>query len=370
VGPLAILLFCLPLVGAVLGNYEIRALYSWMVVLIPGAIIAVAGFSVRNALSVRTVMFVCIVVHGVYGLGQMLHRLGVVPSALWAPAVAWDVSTQSTHSDLYVLYGRSTGLFINANLFGLWSVFAIIFAGVFLNRSQRVLGVALGLAGVVASQSRTAWVIVALLAVVVVAGVAGRSRHARSAAIAGFWLIPAALVTSLFGLPQRLMEASGIERLRSGLGVLLGGSDADANLAERVDVWAQAEEFARHSAFPLGTLGPPQTYFGAAIDNQFVSFYLQGSLPLVCAFVLALCGPIVLMRRGVPYAGTLLVMSGGVTIASFTLTPLDEPAAVAAIWVALGIALMESNRGSDLPGHRQTTRLPVRARSVGERRGP
>ena len=71
VGPLFFLLLVLPLVGVLLGTYGVTSLYSWMVVLVPLAVLALTATAGARILPV---CHAAIVVHGVWALGQMLFR--------------------------------------------------------------------------------------------------------------------------------------------------------------------------------------------------------------------------------------------------------------------------------------------------------
>jgi hypothetical protein len=338
VGPLFGLLMALPLWGVVIGAYDPRALYSWMVVLIPLSIIITVRAANRKGINLDRVAFLAIAVHGLYGLGQMLARLEILPASMWTWASDWDAASQGAYSDQYLVYGRSTGLFINANVFGLWSVLALVFAAVRLRGAQRAVAIPLALLGVLGSQSRTAWACVAVVAVAGMIAALRRPGVASRAGLWAFWLAPLLAVAALLGIPQKLVEATASTRLASGLSVISDGASGDANLLGRTDAWSAAEDFAS-TQYPLGTLGPPQTYFTSFIDNQYVSFYLQGTVVLVLAFILALLGPIALWRRGVADAPALAVMAACVALASLTMQPLDVPVSLALVWMLAAQAL-------------------------------
>ena len=144
IGLLFALLVVLPVAGVAVGDYEMRSLYSLVVVLIPVSILVLAQGATLYAISMEKFAFAAILVHGFYGFGQQLSRLGILPGTVWEWAIQWDSQTQSAFSQNYVISSRSTGLFVNANDFGLWSVLAVIFGVAYLRRSARVMGILLG----------------------------------------------------------------------------------------------------------------------------------------------------------------------------------------------------------------------------------
>ncbi|MFQ6171908.1 hypothetical protein ACK8HX_09900 [Oryzobacter sp. R7] len=346
VGPLFALLVVLPTIGVVVGDYELRNLYTVIVVLVPLAILALGATATRFSVDVRRFVFVAILGHGFYGLGQQLYRLGIMPSSAWSWAAAWDVSSQQAYDDLYVLSGRSTGLFINPNAFGLWSVLATLFGALYLRGTPRVVAVALGLAGVIGCQSRTAWLALALLGLVYAISFLASTRVARSGALMALLLAPVVVLLGVGGVLGRLVEEGAQVRLISGIAGLTEGGDADANLGGRYVGWARAQEFV--SQYAVGTLGPPQVKFGGSIDSQFVTYYLQGGPLLVAAFVLALVSPLVVLRRRLPGWWKLGLMSGVIAVFSATGNPLDSPMTCALLWLAASLSLHEAVRDGTL----------------------
>src|SRR5690606_13212844 len=102
-----------------------------------------------------------------YGLGQTLTRVGIIPASIWLPFTQWDASSQRALNEAYYIANRSTGLFISANAFGFWSCAASLVGAVLLTGWRRNVAVTLGLIGVFGSQSRTAWVGLAFLLLVI-----------------------------------------------------------------------------------------------------------------------------------------------------------------------------------------------------------
>lgn len=337
VGPLFALLLLLPFLGVLLDWYGLSALYSWTIVALPLAILSLGTASRRHGLNLRRAGFVAILAHGLYGLGQTLNRLGLLPGALWDRAADWDISSQERLSESYVIVGRSTGLFVNANQFGLWSCLAVVFSAAALSGRRRAIGIALGVAGVVGSQSRTAWLGLAVLAVVLVVLALRRPAVAQRSVLYAVLAAPIIAAAWLLGWLGSLIETNLVTRLTEGLSVASEGVAADRNLSGRVDSWSSAVEFSKE--YPFGTFGSPQVHYEQFIDNEYVGLFLQGSVLLVAAYLLALASPIVLARRGVPHAGALGVMAAVVALASFTMQPLESTQAVTLVWLLAGIGL-------------------------------
>lgn len=359
VGPLIALLVALPLLGVISGNYQLRTLYTYVVVVVPLGILALGAKATQFSVDLRRLAFLTILGHGLYGLGQQLYRMGVMPSSVWGWAVSWDMRSQAAYDELYILSARSTGLFISPNAYGLWSVLAVVFGALFLRGPPRAVAVALGLLGVVGSQSRTAWLALFLLGVVYAISFMMSSRVARTSALVAMLLAPAVALLGVLGVLGRLVEEGAQTRLLSGIAGLTQESSADANLSGRYDGWARAQEFVIQ--YTVGTLGPPQIKFGGSIDSQFVAFYVQGGPLLVAAFVLALVSPVLVLRRKIPGWWKLALMSGVIAVFSYTGNPLDSPMAGALVWLAASLSVHEAVQHRRLIDSRSANRGPVRS---------
>lgn len=343
VGPLFALLVVLPILGVFIGEYELRTLYTVVVVVVPLAILALGTAAARFQVDVRRVVLAAIVGHGLYGLCQQLYRVGVMPSSAWSWAVSWDIRSQSAYDELYILSARSTGLFINPNAYGLWSVLAVVFGALFLRGWAQVVAVGLGVIGVVGSQSRTAWLALALLGVLYLGSVLTSPRVARAGGVAALALAPVGILLWLTGILGRLVEEGAQTRLLSGIAGLTRTGE-DANLVGRYEGWARARDFV--SQYTVGTLGPPQLKFGGSIDSQFVSYFVQGGPLLVAAFVLALASPLLVLRRLTNQWWKLAIMSGVIAVFSYTGNPMDSPMTGAVVWLAAALTVGEATRAA------------------------
>lgn len=351
VGPLLALMFVLPLLGVLLGWYPVASLYALILPAFVVAVLSLARAQRLHGLDLTKAGFALIVIHGAYGLGQTLFRLGLMPAMVWQPAADWDASSQLALSEAYLITSRSTGLFVNANLFGMWSCLALVFSSTYLRGKTRVVGIALGVLGVLGSQSRTALLGLAVLAAILLVRLLRDGRVAGRVFAASLIVAPVLLAAWIMGWLGQLVEVKLVDRLASGLGVVEGGAAADQNLLGRVDAWSRAADFSNQ--YPFGTFGPPGVHFQSFIDNGYVSMFLQGSLVLLGTYILALFSPLVLARRGVPRAGALAAVSLLVAVFSLTLQPFESSTNGAALaWlmaaISLGTVLREGSVVGDL----------------------
>lgn len=356
VGPLFTLLLVLPFIGVLIGDYELRALSSSAVVLVPVSILVLGTAGARWGVDTRGVVFVAVVGHGLYGFGQLLSRAGVMPSWLWSWAVSWDAQSQSAYNEAYLISSRSTGLFLNPNEFGLWSVLAVIFGALYLERSRQVITILLGALGVFASQSRTAWLTFVLLVLAYMVSLLRRPRIAS----ASFMTITLASVAVLFvafsGVFSRLVEAGAVSRFNTGLSVITGGGlSGDANLSSRYVGWYRALEFIQ--SYTFGTLGPPQLKFGGSIDNQFVSYYLQGGVLLIAAYIWMLMSSFVVLPHRVAQSWKLMIVTVVFVTFSLTASPMDSTISSSLAWVCVILTVQASFRSKCLP-NRESPRWP------------
>lgn len=344
VGPLLALYFVLPFVAVLIGRYEVRNLYTWI---IPGTILGIlslARASRLRGLRLDRLGFGMILIHGLYGLGQSLNRMGVLPTSLWSWAIEWDRSSQAALNEAYIISNRSTGLFVNANLFGMWSCVALVFSFTLLRGKQRAAGVFLSVVGVLGSQSRTALAVVVVLALVHLLRVLRDGKLAGATAVTLTFVLPAAIGAWLLGWLTPILEAGYLTRIQSGLGVASGGVESDVNLDARTDAWRRALDFS--SQYPFGTWGPPEKLFGGFIDNEYVSLYVQGSILMVLAYVAALLSPLLLARRGVPHSGALAVVAVSIALFSLTMAPLEAVGAAALVWLMVAACVSMPTEGA------------------------
>ncbi|MBD3947186.1 O-antigen ligase family protein [Nocardioides ganghwensis] len=329
-GPLFLLLLLLPVLGVAHGTHNVRSLYSIALVAVPWSIFMVGRVAGDPRTWTRGVT-VAIWIHGAYGAAQLMGRLSLLPDALSGWMAAWDLSSQAAYAESYIVSQRSTGVLINPNSYGLWSVLAVVFSVFYLRGRTRAISIALALTGVYASESRTA--MAALVVSLIVVALTGRGLDAilKMVALVAAAAVPLA-VLNWFGMLQSFFSESTLERMRSGW-LVLTGRGVDENLAGRFEAWDLARTMSADHW--LGTWGPPQVTLGQSIDSQYLALFLQGSLPLLLAYLLLLISPLIVLpkRRRRPF----VALSVAVATMSLTATAFENMAAMGLVWCALVI---------------------------------
>ena len=344
--PLIVLLAVLPVFGVLFGDYAPSSLLSWLVPLFPVAVwmICNAAIAARRQRFLLSVCASAIIAHGIFGLAQYLRRTGMLPAQVSQALLQWDIAAQMRKDAAYVIVGRSTGLFINANVFGAWSAFAVVFGFRFFKGAPRVVLMGFGFLGILVSQSRTALVMgLVILVVGCLKVLSSRSRLMRAGLIMAVGLPGLALVVALVVRGGGFqVEESALARLSSAWRVLSGGVEEDANLAGRFNAWEAAFRFVFIDGHPFGTWGPPQVLFESYIDNQFVSFLLQGSLPLVIAYCGLLLVPFSAGVRSIQESSVLRLLAVLLCVASMTLIIVETVAGAALVWVSAALIVHQA----------------------------
>lgn len=324
--PFFALALSLPVLGVVSDLYAPTSLYSLMGPVVLLSLATLKWASAHDWRGIVGVVYWAIIVHGVYGLGQMLFREGLLHERIWGWARHWDITSQSAIKEEYVIVGRSTGLFINPNVFGAWSVVAVVFSFVVMTGRRRAIGAFLGLLGIVASQSRTAFI--CLLVILLISPVASWGKDAsttvsKTLAATSFFGVPMAISAMLSGL-GRFIEEGLVERVLSAWSVGSVGMEGDRNFSGRFTAWDESlARIGADSRLHGGTLGPPQVYTQHFIDNQYLLYYLQGGAFFLAAYLMLLASPLLLVRREPRLAIQLGAMSCVVAVASLTLLVVD-----------------------------------------------
>jgi hypothetical protein len=144
-------------------------------------------------------------------------------------------------------------------------------------------------------------------------------------------LVGAAVVLTI-GPSQELLSRFG-----SLLNVVTKGPTADPNLAGRLDYWSAVLNL--NLTYPLGTLGPPETILGTAVDSSWFRAFAQGSVPYVAVLATLLVAPLAV--RNSRFGRGIVLLAVLVAVAGLTQTPLDYPV-ICLFWVLLGAGLQSS----------------------------
>jgi hypothetical protein len=299
-----------------------------------------------------TVLALAGVLHALYTLIQLLAPLGAVPWEWLLP----DQIFAERFATTWFFYPRTTGLLVNPNSYGLFGAVVLLVLSAFL-LSRASLGTGngflMGIAGVWAvatSASRTALVglVTGLLVISTMSALQAILRRDEKSIfhvigfIMGLFLIIGVTIVSLW----LILPAHLLERVTLVLRVALEGSAVDPNAIGRFDLWGQGLQ-AFEERFPFGTWVPAGYALGIPLDSYYVSLLVQGT-PLYLGLFLILLGAIMgrAWRMGLvnkpPTGGTALALAGIVAligVASFTLSPLQEPQTLVPFWFLLGVGI-------------------------------
>jgi hypothetical protein len=336
IAPFLLLSALLPVFGVMVYGFEARtllavtAMTSALSFMVIGAALSMSGSRAWSRW-----LFLAIVLQLLYAGGQAIYLAHGPGWQLFTPFHQWDLSLQGLYGEL--IQARGTGLYFNPNELGLWAATAVILAWTMSTPRFRGLGITLAAVTLLLSQSRGA--LVALLfalavggAWAVVLGRGGRSNAVRTLVTFGAAALVGAAVVLTIGPAQELLS-----RLGSLVNVVTKGPTADPNLAGRLDYWAAVLNL--NLSYPFGTLGPPETILGTAVDSSWFRAFAQGSVPYVAALASLLVAPLAV--RNSRFGRGLVLVAVLVAVAGLTQTPLDYPV-IYLFWVLLGAGLQSS----------------------------
>ncbi len=326
----------LPILGVMFHDYPERTLLtSAETVTAVSFLVLGAALSSTEGRSWSPWLLIAITFQLVYAAGQALYLSGGPGWELFGPFREWDLSLQSLVGQ--VVLGRSSGLYLNPNVLGLWAGVAVILGWAMLTPRSRFVGLSLAILTLLLSQSRGAAVaLVAALfagaALSVARGHFGSSTTLKaifSFALAGLVALGAALS----------IESAGAlsDRFGALYQILTEGLQADANLADRLDYWFAVSVL--NSMYPWGTWGSPELLLGTAVDSSWFRTFAQGSVFYVAALAL-LTGASMFVHQ-FRYRHALRLITVLVAVAGLTQTPFSYPV-IAVFWVFLGAGLQSS----------------------------
>lgn len=331
----------LPLLGVTIGHYRFFSIGSLTTPLVAGSAL-VLGAMLRTlgkrGLSVlaRPILILA-VAQAVYAVIQQLVVGRVLSGAPWDALLQWDATTQEAFSHSLV-FGRSSGFYVNPNILGLWAgVIMLLGLAIIQGRSRYILFGAT-LTTLLMSQSRGSAVALAagLGFMYILALRRGTQPSVRS-------LVPYGVLTTVVVAGWALLASLGtpagslIGRFGQGIGVLGGGSDP--SVMGRLEFWGASLRLLL--AHPFGTLGPPETLLGSAVDSEWVRALLQGGPLYALALGLALIGGAAVFssdsheRRAVRACCVFLAVAG------VSQLPMEYPP-IYVFWAFLGGVLVQS----------------------------
>lgn len=329
--PVCLLSVLLPILGIMLYDYPQRTVLTAFTGLVTVAMLALGGVAHLCADWLSRVgqlcLMGCIAFQFAYSLAQLI-LLKAQNMHQWLGAVrTWDIEIQSQYSASYVMVGRSTGLFINPNHLGFWSVMLFFTSVVYMRGWPRLLAVLGCLGCLMLSQSRGATLallggMLVWLAHLCVA----RGRHLVQKLTFISLVVGSAFIVALAlpsGSPwESYAEWLPVDRFERGFASLVDSNAVDPSVDGRIEVWRNAYAF--FWSYPFGTLGEPQFLFAQSIDSDLVRATLQGGPLFLLAVVIPYIFGITRILEG--KVGLLLAMYAAVIlVAAMTSHPLAYP---------------------------------------------
>ncbi|HWR51660.1 MAG TPA: O-antigen ligase family protein [Bryobacteraceae bacterium] len=341
--PYHLIAILLPVLGFLFTGYPLRTVLSVVPGLLGVSFLIFGSWLAASGGAVRRVgpkyLFVAILAEFLFASIQFARTQGLVPADTFTFLYEWDLSTQLSYSERYLITGRSVGTFVNPNNLGFWAVIAFWGAAYGLRGTLRAVALLAAFGTLLLSQSRGSLLaLIFAVAVWLVSLAFSRDPSRRPTldlALASLLLLVIALtfVSAVWGtdyLPLRIGQ-----RFARGMAVVTGGVAMDESAYGRVDAWRRAVDF--YQQRPLGTLGEPQFLFGGFIDSDFVRILLQGGPLFLAAALVAIGTGVGLIGLGT--LGRLIaVWSAAMAINAMTANPLSYGAA-GLHWMAVGYYL-------------------------------
>lgn len=277
-----------------------------------------------------------------YALLQSLEFNGVIPSGVLPHNTIGRALTGRSFDN----WGRASGLFYEGNHLGYFGLFATAFFwGRFLLRPRltpvvlTVFSLALPVLGNSRSALLLAVMVILLMPVTLV--LLRKATNVRTLTAIAFSLLAGTVAVQILLNIQALRSAVNFSRILRVLELARGNLEADNSFRIRIEeLWPAAR--AVINDYPLGTGVEPSTLIGT-IDSAWITYFLQGSVPLALMFGLfilgaawsgfqAMAGP---RSIAVQAAGHSLVwVSIVISIGSLVLSPHHVPAMMV-LWLSL-----------------------------------
>lgn len=349
--PYLMLTGVLPILGVMFHGFPERTLLSSSAAITAFSLFIVGAAISSAQRSWAPWLLVAILLQLIYAAGQALFLVGGPGAELFAPFHDWDLSLYGQ-----LVQARSSGLYLNPNVLGLWAGVAVILSWTLLPPRARGFGITIGLMTLLLSQSRGAAValIAALVSGAAMAAVrprlsTGALRTALTFGFAGLLAVSLAIAIT----PPGALD----DRFGALFDVLADGPRAESNLSARLDLWSTVTVL--NSVYPFGTWGTPELVLGTTIDSSWFRAFAQGSLPYVATLVLLFVGALAVGRSY--YGIAIRPFAILVAVAGVTQLPLNYPV-MDLFWVLLGAALQYSTRDRvTIPAAVPGTQAPVGA---------
>jgi hypothetical protein len=290
-------------------------------------------------------MAVAVMANLSYAILQAVEFAGVLPPRSLPHHQLASYLPQARFSDA----GRAPGLFLSGNHLGYFGLMAALVFGARFVRRPRLVDLMLTLAALALpalGNSRSAlFLSVGALAILPLYVLALRQRaHASLASRLAVASVALVLIAVTVSTVAPLRQALKVGRIEQALAVAYRGLEADNSIQTRIlEFWPRA--LAAFQANPWGTGAEPSTLIGT-IDSAWLTYLVQGSLPLILLYALFLGGAVLIGMRGalagrlpeLQSAGTALTWAAiTLGMGSLVLSPLHVPS-VLLVFLALWIA--------------------------------
>lgn len=346
VAPYLVLTFLLPLLAPFLMGYPARTSAASV-----GAVTAftflIMGFrcsqqDAKNGTSSNTLLAPYltfgVILQSVYALGQFLYNSGILSSITWGPLHAWDRALADAYGIPWIS-GRSTGLYLNPNVLGLFGAIALLYAAwTPLPRRRRFLIGVPALLTTVLSHSRGA--LLALFVALFAQMLRAFKRPWRMLTqLVALITVLASIGVGIWAL-SRVGGSVGeqlVERLQAGLAIFTKGISADPNLVGRTLLWRKAIDSYLHH--PLGTLGPPEYIVGSSIDSEWIRLLVQGGPLYLLSFILLLLWSLSGDPIKDPEVAFIQALAVLIAVAGLTQHPMSYVPTISIYWFFVGMRL-------------------------------
>lgn len=234
---------------------------------------------------------VVVILNLAYAVLQSLEFNGVIPSGILPHNIVGKYLSGRRFSD----WGRATGFFNEGNHLGYFGLFtAVFFWARFLSRPRlsTLVYVVAALALPFLGNSRSALLITVMaLVLMTITSVTLRKRtRMRTLAAVAMSLLGGAAAIQILLSFQALRDAVNFSRIMRVVSLAQGNLSADNSLRIRLEeLWPAAQRV--FNKYPLGTGAEPSTLIGT-IDSAWLTYVLQGSLPLALLFAGFLAGAV------------------------------------------------------------------------------
>lgn len=216
----------------------------------------------------------------------------------------WQYEIKAQLSDSYDIRGRATGVFINPNDFGFWSIIMLGYVWLYFRHPfLKSVFILLLLFCLFSSNSRGA-LAAFLLTTVLVWFSYFKNWFFRGVRNWMFWglfvfafYVSFVLLNAFSGFSEQ--SYTFLNRF-SAMWDTITGVSTDENLSGRYSAWSSATQVIND--YPFGTFVPPETLLHVAADNQYVYVFLQGGILYLAAYVwLLLRGALYFYQNNLKY---------------------------------------------------------------------